>query len=207
MQLDQQTVAVVSIALVYIILTIILAYKLRNSKSKRVKLLWKFVVLNSTLFSVGMVALVFFLPESILNILSWIIYDLIISYVVAVEIPGYLRLLEFDETSIRNLEDLRKCLVKMRYSFESLENFKTIVKTNASILSEEQVDDLLNDFVNLCERLKNLDVNLWALILNEITEAMSRISRRSKHPIPKLVDVLSLTGISFLLAQILKMLG
>jgi len=206
MQLEHQITAVVSTESIYIVLVFILAYESWNSKSKRVKLLWKFVVLNGTLFSSGMLLLALVLPQSLLNILSWIAYDCIISYVVAIEIPGYLRLSAFDEASTRSLKDLRKYLIKMRYSFESLEELKTAVKRNANVLSEEEVEDLMNDFVNLCERMKNLDSNLWGLTLNEITEAISRISGRSKHPIPKLVDVLSLTGISFLLAQILKML-
>lgn len=165
------------------------------------------VVLNGALFLVGMLFLALVLPQSLLNILSWIIYDLIISYVVTVEIPGYLRLSKFDEVSIQSLRDIRKCLIKMRYSFKSLRDFEIAMKRNAGILSEEHVKDLLNDFADLCERMKNLDLNLWELTLSEITKAMSRISQRSKHPIPKLIDILSLAGLSLLLAQILKLLS
>jgi len=134
-------------------------------------------------------------------------YDLVISYVIAIEIPGYFRILRYDEKCVVGLNELRKNLVKMRYSFELLGDLKEKVKGNSEILADENFGYILNDFISLCDQIKNLDINLWELTLSEITEVINRISQRTKHPFPKLIDILSLTGLSFLLAQVLKLLS
>ena len=206
MQLDQQLAIVTLTALVYSSIIIFMGHKTRSSKSNRVRLLWKSVILDGFLFIVGLLPLALALPQAVLHVISWIVYNLIISYVLAIEIPGYFKLSKYDETSVKSLKALRKNLLKMRYSFEKLEDLKTVMKENAGVLSEEQVGDLLQDFVDFCDRMENLDRNLWELTLNEITEAINKLSQRSKHPIPKLIDVLSLAGLSFLMAQILKIL-
>lgn len=205
MQLFHQFAVVISTALVYFIVAVAFAYKARDSKSRRSKLLWELIVLNGVLFSVVLASITLFLPQTPLNILSWIVYSLVICYVVTVEIPGYLKLSKYDATCIRGLETLRKHLVRTRYSFESLEDVKVAMKQNSEILAQVHVGGLLSDFVDFCDRMKNLDRSLWELTLNEITEAIERLSQRSKHPLPKLIDILSLAGLSFLLAQILKL--
>ena len=197
----------VSIAIIYIIIIIIASLKVRKNKSERVRQLLKFIILNGVLFLLGMFLLIFVLPLSMLNLLTWIVYDLIISYVIAIEVPGYLKISNFDNKIVLTLQDCRKSLIKMRYSFDSIEILKTTVNNNTKTLSEEKVGDLLNDFINFSERIKNIDNNLLGLTLNEVSNSINRISQRSKHPIPKLIDILSLSGISFLIAQILKILA
>jgi hypothetical protein len=82
---------------------------------------------------------------------------------------------------------------------------KKDVETN-KFLSKEQIDDLLFDYIKECDRTGNFDKFLWELSITEITSTIGRISSRSKHPIPKLIDILSLAGISFLIAQIIDFL-
>ena len=65
----------------------------------------------------------------------------------------------------------------------------------------------LNDFVIVCEKLKNLDINLWSLTLQETSDCIKDVTERSKHPFPKLIDILSLSGLSIILAQFLKLFG
>jgi len=206
MYLDNQQIAIILTSVVYTTIVVIITKKVRNSKSSRIRQLWKLIVFNSILFVVGLLSSFFFLPQSFLNMLSWIVYDLIASYVIAVEVPGYSKLSRYDEACIQSLEALRNNLITIRYSFDVLEELKTNMKNNAEVISEERIDELLNAFINFCEMIKNTEINLWGLSLNEITEAINRIAQRSKHPVPILVDVLSLTGLSFLLAQILKTL-
>jgi hypothetical protein len=122
--------------------------------------------------------------------------------------PGYLKLSLYDENQLKKLENLRSKLIEMRYSFDkSFEDLKKDLQENAFVLKEEKIDDLLNKFVVVCDRIKNLDVSLWSLTLEEITERINNVSKRSKHPFPKLIDIISLAGLSFLLAQFLKLLG
>ena len=50
----------------------------------------------------------------------------------------------------------------------------------------------------------NLDKSLYEVTIKEIGEQIQQISARSKHPFPKLIEIMSLAGISFLLGQFLN---
>jgi hypothetical protein len=166
------------------------------------------MALSGLFFSIGLAILVAILPQSPLNILSWIIYDFLISFVLCLEIPAYLRISKYDEKLVGVLKDLRSELIKMRFSFApSLESLKKKKNENASSLKEENVDKLLDDFITSCDKMNNLDVNLWNLTLNETSSLIDDVTKRSKHPFPKLIDILALSGLSILLAQLLKLLG
>jgi hypothetical protein len=173
-----------------------------------VELLWILVILNGIFFSIGLLFLVIILPQSLLNVISWLVYDLLLSFAISVEIPGYLKLSAFDQKHIDVVKEIRSNLIKMRYSFDKhFEDLKKSAKGNASVLREEKIDDLLDDFISVCDSIRNVDVNLWKLTLEETTDLISNISNRSKHPLPKLIDILTLSGLSLLLAQFLKLLG
>lgn len=148
------------------------------------------------------------LPQSQMNSVSWIIYDFLVSYVVSVEIPAYLRISKFDENLVYVLKDLREELIKMPFSFgASLENLKTKRYNNISFLKEENLDRLLQDFIAFCDKVGNFNEKLWNLTLTETSNLIDDVSKRSKHPFPKLIDILALSGLSVLLAQFLKLLG
>ena len=185
-----------------------IVWKKPKNGGNRTNFLWKFILLNGIAFSFGLVLLVAALPQSSLNIVSWIVFDFLISYVFCVEIPAYEKILKFDQNAAKALKDLRGELIRMRYSFaNSLETLKKLAQDNASILEEENINGLLTDFIGVCDRLRNLDTNLWSLTLTETSSVLDEITRRSKHPFPKLIDILSLSGLSILLAQFLKLFG
>lgn len=190
--------------LLYIAMGGFIAHRIRINGSRRSSLLWKPTVLNILLFPAILLSLFSTQPQTLLNTASWGVYSLIISYVVAIEVPGYLMLSKYDDRHGRNLMTLRRKLMKLGYAFETLEDLKSSVEENSSILAEESIKDLLDDFVSFCERISNLDRSLWQLALNEITNTIERLSQRSKHPSPKLIDILSLAGLSFLLSQVIE---
>jgi hypothetical protein len=154
------------------------------------------------------VILVVVLPQSLLNILSWVVYDFLISYVFCVEVPAYLSISKFDDNLVAVLKDLREELIKMPFSFNtSLQELKTKRNSSSSFLKEENLDGLLQDFIAFCEKVNNFNEKLWSLTLTETSNLISDVTKRSKHPFPKLIDILALSGLSLLLAQFLKMLG
>lgn len=208
MSLSYKEISLFLIIVSYIIFCACLAWKTPKSKSNRTKFLWKLIVLNGLVFSIGLVILVVILPQSPLNIISWVVYNFLISYVLCVEIPAYLKISKYDENLVSALKDLRGDLVKMRFSFDtSLDSLKKSRNDKGSLLKEENIDKLLHDFIAVCDKINNLDANLWNLTLNETSILIDDVMKRSKHPLPKLIDILALSGLSVLLAQFLKLFG
>lgn len=208
MVLSYKELLLIWIAVLDIVFATFLVWKTPKAKSNRTKFLWKLILLNGLVFSIGIAALVTILPQSALNIASWVVYDFLISYAVCVEVPAYLKISNHDENLVNILKDLRSNLVKMRFSFDtSLESLKKSKSENAVFLKEENLDELLQDFITICDKIKNLNDNLWSLALNETSKLVGEVAERSKHPFPKLIDILALSGLSVLLAQILKLFG
>ncbi|MCJ7633235.1 hypothetical protein MUP77_12690, partial [Candidatus Bathyarchaeota archaeon] len=177
-------------------------------KNNRTKILWKLAVLDILSFSAGLVALTFFLPQSALNILSWIFYDLLITYVLCIEVPAYLKISNFDDNLSGILKGLRKELIDMQFSFGvHLQSLKSKRNDNISYLKGENLDKLLEDFIAFSDRIGNLNEKVWSLTLGETSSVIDEVTKRSKHPFPKLIDILALSGLSLLLAQFLKLFG
>jgi len=208
MQLDHYVLILLSAVVVHSTIVAVVAYRLNHSKSIRKKPLWKFVAADGVIFIVG---LLFFSSvgssQSILNLLTGISYITIGAFVVAIEIPGYLFLSKHDEEAGEYLTELRNDLVKVGYSFEHINALKADASRNLQILNEVQLNGLLIDFVSSCEHMNNVDRRFWELVLTELTGSIKEVSKRSKHPAPKLVDILSLAGLSFLLAHFLRLLS
>jgi hypothetical protein len=206
MSLSYKELLLTLIVVFNVIFCAFLVWKTPKGKGNRTKFLWKLVLLNGLVFSLGLVIIVVILPQPTLSIISGVVYDFLISYVLCVEIPAYLKLSKYDENLGNILKDLRGDLVKMRFSFDtSLDSLKKSKSENASFLKEENLDRLLQDFITVCDKIKNLNDNLWNLTLNETSKLIGEVAERSKHPFPKLIDILALSGLSILLAQFLKL--
>ena len=196
------------IALFCAFFCISVSWKKPKSNNNRTSVLWKLVLLNIFFFSAGLATLVIFLPQSLLNILSWIVYDLVITYVLCIEIPAYLKISSFDEKLVDNLKGLREVMIKIPFSFaDSFQEFKTKKKDIATYLKGENLDNLLDNYISFSDKLGNYNEKIWSLTLSETSTFIDEVANRSKHPFPKLIDILALSGLSFLLAQFLKLLG
>ena len=185
------------------------ALGLNASRDRREQLLWKLALPEAVIFPVAIfLAAYLWYPTTLLATLSYIMYSLAGAFVIAFEVPGFLLLNRFDVRIVDALEETRKDLVAVRYSFESnLPKLKSGWSVGVAILRSTQVYPLMENFLVTCERLKNLDKTFWELVLSEVTLSIRSFSERSKHPFPKLIDILSLAGLSFLLAQALRLLG
>jgi len=208
MLLSYQELSLVLIILLYAFFVALITWKKPKSRNNRTGSLWILVILNGLFFSIGLVILISVLPQSPLNILSWIVYDFLITYVLFVEVPAYLKISSFDEKLTTILKSLREELIKMPFSFgASLQNLKTKRKDNISYLKGENLDKLLEDFVEFSDKLGNLNEKLWGLTLDEISSFIDEVTKRSKHPFPKLIDIVALSGLSVLIAQMLKLVS
>lgn len=205
--LDYQYALIGLIILFCSVFCLALTWKKPNNKSFRTTKLWKFGILNAIFFSAGLIALIISLPLSLLTILSWVVYDLVITYVFTFEVPGYLALSKSDDKVVEALKSLREVLINMPLSFhDSLEELKTKKTSCMQYLKGENIDKLLDDFISLSDSLGNLNEKVWSLTLNETSNYIEDVSKKSKHPFPKLIDILALSGLSFLIAQFLKIL-
>lgn len=96
----------------------------------------------------------------------------------------------------------------MQFSFAvHLQNLKNKRNSSRSYLEGENLDRLLEDFIAFSDEIENLNENVWSLTLNETSSFIDEVTKRSKHPFPKMIDILTLSGLSLLIAQFLKLLG
>lgn len=198
----------ISIIISYIVFCIYLTKKTPKSKEERTKFLWKLFAIAGTSFSLGLTLLFIFLPQSTLFIIAWVVYDFLIAYVFFVEFPAYMKISKYDNDFANALKDLRSELTKIPFSGNSvIVTLKEKRSTYSSFLKSENIDQLLQDFILSCENMGNYNEHLWSLTLNELSALIDDVVKRSKHPFPKLIDILALSGLSILLAQLLKLLG
>ena len=185
------------------------AHKAEKSKSLRFRMLWRLILTNGFVFLIGLLLIIIFAPQAHSTLVSWLVYDLIISFTFSLEIPGWIRLSKLDESHGKIFNNIRTALIKTRFDFD--ENFSVLKKTVAEakeVLEDEGIGEIMDDFINACEDYDEpLNENLWSLTLSETTERIDFINKRSKHPIPKLIDILALSGLSVLIAELLKLIG
>jgi len=98
-------------------------------------------------------------------------------------------------------------MVKVGYDFGNFSTLKSKSEQGKEILQEAGIHRVVTDFIEYSERIQNKDTGLWTLTLGEVNRAIDAISGRSKHPAPELIEILSLSGLSFIIAQILKLVS
>ncbi len=207
MSLDSQSVIAASVLVVNLCLALFFAYTLHRS-SNRKRALWKFVTIHGVASTVLVSVFSLSMPTfSVLNLSAGIFYLLIGSFVFAIEIPGYLQLTKHDERIVNLLEELRSEIVKLGYDFDNYDAVRSKSQGGTKVLQEVNLGRLLNDFIEHCRRMGNVDKGFWNLVLGEVNRTIDEVQGRSKHPAPKLIDILSLSGLSFIIAQLLRILG
>ena len=208
MALEYYQMFLVAITLHSIILGAVSVLLQRSKEYSRPQILWKLTMADLIFFPAGLLIASYLQPVvSMLSALADIVYSVIGAFVFGIEIPGFVLLSKFDDKLVERLKLVRKELISISYSFDNVAKLKSLAKNNEEMLQAAQLDELVNDFISSCERMRNLDKTFWGMVLGEVTTSIKAFAERSKHPFPKLVDILSLAGLSFLLAQFLKLLG
>jgi hypothetical protein len=170
--------------------------------------LWKLVVIYGVASTVSVSAFFLWMPMlSVLNLSTGIFYLLVGWFVFAIEVPGYLHLMKHDKKVLAYLDGWRSEMVKLGYDFNHYESLRSKSSEGTTMLQEVNLKRLVNDFIEHCGTINNVDKGFWTLVLAEVNRTINEVQGRSKHPAPKLIDLLSLSGLSFIIAQFLKILG
>jgi len=126
-------------------------------------------------------------------------------YVATIEVPGFLILSHYDEKSIEIIRNARKYLITSTFNFSpSIQSLQTLVEKYKSRLEELHLYANIDYFLQSSNQMKQTNKSVLDLLLVEISQSARIVSQKSKHPFPKLVDILSVTGLSFLIAQLLR---
>ncbi len=208
MSLDPQSLIVSSVVGVNVFLVAFFVYALSSSQSSRNRPLWKLVGTYGLVSTVSII--IFYLTTSapsVLNLSTGVFYLLVAAFVFTIEVPGYIQLRRFDERILTYLEDWRNEMVTLGYDFNQYESLRSNSSKGVGLLKEVNLNRLVNDFIEHCGRMKNLDKPFWALVLGEVQRVIDEVQERSKHPAPKLIELLSLSGLSFIIALLLRALG
>lgn len=182
--------------------------RLTKQSIQRERPIFFLLILNLiTLYLLSIIS--FFLLSSwepdLRDLASLYVFLVVGAFVIIIEVPGFLLLSSYDDKTIEVLSDVRKYLVSTTFDFDSsIKNLQQLQKTNENRLNEQHILEILDYFVKTCNRIKNVDSSLLNLTLSETNLSIREVSQQSKHPFPRLVDVLSLAGLSFLIAQFLK---
>ena len=124
---------------------------------------------------------------------------------ITIELPIYYLLMNFDNEIITILMSLRTNIIKLKYNYDNISEVKKIVTENKEKLSDLTLFNLIHDFIEVCDRIKNIDTSLLTLSIEELNYQINIIEKREKHPFPQLIKLLSLAGISFILAEIFSL--
>ena len=183
----------------------------RGIISLRRKKISRLLLYNLALLYIGSILFLFIYQYVALEFQELVLgffFLVLSSFVVTVEAPGYLYLSSYDSESIRILKKIRKSLVSVTFDFEpSLKTLKKILRGKKDRLESIGIFDSLHYLVDSIERIKNVNMTLLNSTLNEVNWMIREISQQSKHPFPTLIELFSLTGLSFLLALLLRELG
>lgn len=180
----------------------------RNSARGRKKSLSSLFLLNLAVFYLGLVSVYLWSNNNQSTLQNFMtVYGLLTIgvYVISIEIPGFLILSHYDEKSIEVLQIARGHLIESTFDFSpSIQRLQALIKKCKSRLEELHLYTNLNYFVKSSTQMNQINRSVLDLLLAEINQSIRSVSQKSKHPFPKLIDVLSLTGLSFLIAQLLR---
>lgn len=197
-------VTYIAIAIHAIVSGIFVIYNLKNKK-ERTKWFPLLFLSNLGFF----IALILGFPyywnfNEGIDFMSLIAYSVLGSYVATIEVPGYILLSKFDDKLSDDLQNIRKNIIMLNYDFKDSSDLECKVSSMKIRLKDLSLDDILEGFATSYKRMNQIDKTLYDITLKELGEKIHHISIRSKHPFPKLIEIMSLTGISFLIGQFLN---
>jgi len=190
----------------FIVLVCLFRLSWKSNEGRKKSLSYLFIF-NMVVFYAGLTAVYFWLnlTPDIRDFM--IVYGLLTIgvYVGTIEVPGFLILAHYDETSVDILEETQKNLILSKSSFEKgIQGLEKILASNKPRLDEIYVYENMNYYIESSREMGQSNKSVFDLLLMVINQSTRSTSDRSKHPFPKLIDVLSLAGLSFIIAQFLK---
>ncbi len=149
MNLDTQSLIVSSVIGVNLCLVLFFAYVLRRSISNRSRPLWKLVVMHGIVSTISILSFYVLMPTlSVLSTSTGVFYLLVGSFVLAIEVPGYIRLTKHDGSILNYLEGWRSEVVKLGYDFQNYDVVKSKALEGKGKLEEVYLYRLVHDFID-----------------------------------------------------------
>jgi hypothetical protein len=192
---------------VYILVVLAIFKIFHFSKENRKKLLSPLFLMNMFLFIFFTVSLSLFYGTTPSTTELIVIYGLLTVgvFVATIEIPGFLLLSNFDEEVVSVLEKAKADLINTRAHFnEGIVGIKNALKNNKETLTQIHAYDQIEYYETSSTEMGQANLQIFDLTLFSINQLIKEYGEKSKHPFPKLVDVFSLAGLSFLIAHFLK---
>jgi hypothetical protein len=127
---------------------------------------------------------------------------------VFVEVPGFLLNLAYDKQTEDTLQTIADILLDVRFSptEENRRRLNASAEARRGILNQSQ----LGSFISKCAvefvRLGNVDSALLNILTQQVYREQMKVADRSKHPFPVLIQLLGLSSVVFVLAEILAIL-
>lgn len=124
-----------------------------------------------------------------------------------VEMPGFLLNSRYDRATIRAIDSIGDALLDLRVNPSvGTEMLEGLLKTHDRELRDLGLNSTLEKMAAFFKRMDNVDIPLLNIALSEIRRTRERVESRSKHPLPTLVQFLGLSGLAFVLGEILAAL-
>lgn len=138
----------------------------------------------------------------------FVIVLLSLLFALAVEIPGFILNFLYDKKIDLALQEIADVLleVRLRPSPGNLTRLNDSTVKHRKLLSEGNFGAFLVKCAGELKALGNSDSGLLNLLIEQVRVEQAKISDRSKHPFPVLIQIFGLSGVAFVLAEMLAIL-
>jgi hypothetical protein len=132
---------------------------------------------------------------------------LAVLFSLAIEIPGFLLNSRYDRVTIGVIDDVADALLDLRLDPSlGVGTLESLLSSHRGELQSLGVSSRLEKMASSFQRMGNVDIPLLETALSEVRNARAQVEARSKHPLPTLIQVLGLSGLAFVLGEILAAL-
>lgn len=132
---------------------------------------------------------------------------LVALFSLTVEIPGFLLNSLYDRTTISILDDVISAVLDLRLDPSiGVESLEALLHAHKHELRRLGAGYTLEKMADSFRRMRNIDTPLLEATLFEVRTARAAVDARSKHPLPTLIQFFGLSGLAFVLGEILATL-
>jgi len=132
---------------------------------------------------------------------------IITTYALSAEIPGFLLNSVYDGGVLNCLSTLEEAVLLASVQPDTgTAKVREILASNSQYLRDVHLNTLLEHCLRRFEQIQNVDASLIHTLLTRIESVRETVGGRSKHPFPRLVEIMGLGSCAFLLGEILTIL-
>lgn len=125
-------------------------------------------------------------------------------FTLCVEIPGYMLNLNFDNNVAKLLDKLEEHLLTARVKPSTgISQLRVLLNSEKNELADTGILQFLSRCVQHFEQINNIDPTLVNILQRQLETKKAGVQSRSKHPAPLIVQIFGLSGVAFLIAEIL----